>query len=121
MKEVLTSDEMKRKNFVNSLSRNVVKSELFGTPLIQRLLKKEEEEDDADLDQYAKEMVAKYVETVMENENWYDLDEEEECRAVMVVWLCIGGSVAAVAEEGKYVELFLNEDSVSEYNVNLTF
>ena len=70
------------------------------------------------------EIARKYVDIVKNTKHWYHLDEEKECIAVMVVLLCIGGSVAAVAAAGSTgnygedVELFLNENGFSEYDVH---
>ena len=116
MKKVLRDENMDSEEFIDVFSRNVANSEMFGTPLIQRLLMRTEQENDIDSVQCGKEVVTKYVETLKGKITWYDLDEERECRAVMVVWLCNGQTVATVAAKWNYVELFLNEHSVSKYN-----
>ena len=64
---------------------------------------------------YDDQVVEKYLE-VLRNEEmdyWWNLDEEEDCKAVMAMLECVGGNVSAVTDT-EYVELFLNTHSVSE-------
>ena len=63
---------------------------------------------------YDDQAVEKYLEVLRkEGMLWGRLDEEEDCKAVMAMLQCVGGSVSAVADT-KYVELFLNTHSVSD-------